>query len=347
MKKTAILLFFFLVSCAPQVTVTSEVTVTSLPPTATAMPMPTLHPQFVVLQEQVAASGERFTLMPDGTIQDGAIPISGLNVDKNGVMTLQVDDQIVELSFEDLSFGDNGIEVKGYTFNKETGEWQPALTPEQQAIKALPAELQLLIADGASFDTEKGVAWNQDGLVTWAKDAKGEWINYPGGNVPIPPGPGYENEPPLMVPYYHSFNEAIKAITSQLPWGQLRETFRAKQDAANKLSANTYWMPILLNGTWETSFFGSLNLHVSADPTLEADVFVSDMQLPGGSIQMRLDYQSIATDHYHTSILIFGNPNETYNELRRIDECVKADRMATDLAKLCASETIEIPAPAK
>ena len=148
MKKTAILLFFFLVSCAPQVTVTSEVTVTSLPPTATAMPMPTLHPQFVVLQEQVAASGERFTLMPDGTIQDGAIPISGLNVDKNGVMTLQVGDQIVELSFEDLSFSDNGIEVKGYTFNKETGEWQPALTPEQQAgVDAATADVRKIGAD--------------------------------------------------------------------------------------------------------------------------------------------------------------------------------------------------------
>jgi len=76
--------------------------------------------------------------MPDGTIQDDGIAISGLNVDKNGVMTLQVDDQLVELGSGDVIFGDSGIEVKGYTFNKETGEWHPALTPEQQAIKALP-----------------------------------------------------------------------------------------------------------------------------------------------------------------------------------------------------------------
>jgi len=112
--------------------------------------MPTLHPQFVALQDQIAASGERFILMPDGTIQDGAIPISGLNVDKNGVMTLQVDDQIVELSFEDLSFGDSGIEVKGYTFNKETGVWQPALTPEQQAgVEAATADVLEIGADPA------------------------------------------------------------------------------------------------------------------------------------------------------------------------------------------------------
>lgn len=57
----------FLTACSsPQVTVTSQVTVTLPPPTAAIIPTPTLHPQFVELQDKVAASGERFTLLPDG-----------------------------------------------------------------------------------------------------------------------------------------------------------------------------------------------------------------------------------------------------------------------------------------
>lgn len=39
-------------------TVTSVVTVTSPPPTATLIPTPTLHPQFIEIQEQLAAAGE-------------------------------------------------------------------------------------------------------------------------------------------------------------------------------------------------------------------------------------------------------------------------------------------------
>jgi len=47
-----------------------------------------------------------------------------------------------------LSFGDSGIEVKDYTFNKETGKWQPALTPEQQAgVDAATADVLEIGAD--------------------------------------------------------------------------------------------------------------------------------------------------------------------------------------------------------
>ena len=55
-------LALFLAACAsPQVIVTpfAEVTVTSPPPIATAIPTPTLHPQFVELQDKVAVSGEQ------------------------------------------------------------------------------------------------------------------------------------------------------------------------------------------------------------------------------------------------------------------------------------------------
>lgn len=143
MKKTSIFLFIFastalstsLAACSVQqlqVTVTSapteccaKVTVTSTPhPTETPFPTPTLHPQFIAAQEKVAASGERFILLPDGTIQDGAIVVPGLLVDKNGIITLQGDSSQVTISPEDVSFDDDkGVNVAGYTLDQETGKW--------------------------------------------------------------------------------------------------------------------------------------------------------------------------------------------------------------------------------
>ena len=135
MKKISIILFIFtstalstsLAACSvqqPQVTATSEVTVTSLPPTATIIPTSTLHPQFIEVQEQIAASGERFTLLSDGTIQDGAKTVPGLSVDKNGAITLQGDSSQVIINPEDVSFDDTkGVNVNGYTLDEATGKW--------------------------------------------------------------------------------------------------------------------------------------------------------------------------------------------------------------------------------
>ncbi len=122
------LLALILVACAsPKVTVVSEVTVTSSPPTATPIPTPTLHPQFVDLQEKIAASGERFTLLSDGTIQDGAITVPGLFVDKNGVMTLQVGGESVTIPPADVSFDDTkGVSAEGYTLDEATRLWEAA-----------------------------------------------------------------------------------------------------------------------------------------------------------------------------------------------------------------------------
>ena len=99
---------------SPQVIVTpfAEVTVTSPPPIATAIPTPTLHPQFIELQDKVAASGERFALLPDGTIEEttaeGATIVPGISVDKNGVMTISVNGESVTLDPADVKFDDLG-----------------------------------------------------------------------------------------------------------------------------------------------------------------------------------------------------------------------------------------------
>ncbi len=125
MKKIFLFAFIFLAACtsAPQVTVTSEVTVT-LPP-STEIPIPTLHPQFTALQEQIAASGERFFLSPEGLF-DGANPVPGLTISPDGTMTIMVNGEPVILDPTKTHFDDeDGIINDEYKLD-ESGNWVPA-----------------------------------------------------------------------------------------------------------------------------------------------------------------------------------------------------------------------------
>lgn len=113
-------LFVFIVSCAPQVTVTPEATVT-LPPVST----PTLHPDFIALQESIAASSGRFSLHADGQLYDGDTPIPGVIVMPDGKMMLTVDgDKEIVLLPNGYDFDDEeGFTVKGMVYDEETGSW--------------------------------------------------------------------------------------------------------------------------------------------------------------------------------------------------------------------------------
>lgn len=139
--KKSIFSFFILASiltaCAPQVTVTSEVTVT-LTPLSTETPIltPTLHPQFVELQDQIAASGGRFSLQADGTILDGTEPIPGLTVTLDGTITLTVNGEAIVLDPADVNFDDeNGISINGYELT-EDGNWMEVVIPKE--MKEIP-----------------------------------------------------------------------------------------------------------------------------------------------------------------------------------------------------------------
>ena len=209
-------------------------------------------------------------------------------------------------------------------------------------------ERSSFLATGGQIDNDKGVAWNQEnGRVYFAKDAKGEWISYPDGNVPIPPGPGFENEPTLNVPIYHDFTAAMTAITNELPWGELAETYREAQVNASKKTNDTYWKPIRTNGTWDMSFYGDVDIHSSENPNLRASIWVAEMQLPGGQIGMRVNFLSADTDYFHKDILISNAEDATsiYNEIIRIDQCVKDNKSAPNLAELCASSLITVASP--
>lgn len=142
MKKILLpILVLILAACSssPQVTATrlANVTVTSPPAATVVIPTPTLHPQFVELQIQIA-TGERFTLLPNGTIQEttseGVKTISGLTVEKDGSYTLMVNGEAVTLKSSDVTFDDeNGVQIKGYELD-ENGEWLVAEEP----IKEFP-----------------------------------------------------------------------------------------------------------------------------------------------------------------------------------------------------------------
>lgn len=133
-----------------------------------------VSPEFIALQDRIAASGERLILNPDGTIQDGATVVPGLAVDKNGVMTLlQGDSSQVTISPEDVSFDDEkGVSVAGYTLNEATGEWEPAVPTAESAAIALfdqygvaPDTYSLAEVDGivVGTDNETGTEIFRDG----------------------------------------------------------------------------------------------------------------------------------------------------------------------------------------
>ncbi|MBI3167084.1 MAG: hypothetical protein HYZ22_01290 [Chloroflexi bacterium] len=122
--KNSILLFlaFILTACAS----TPQVTVTLPPPTDTPIPTPTLHPQFIELQEQIASTGGRFTLNPDGHIYDSETAIPDITVAPDETMTLMVNNEEIVLDKGQVSFSDEtGISIEGYEDKDGDGDYEP------------------------------------------------------------------------------------------------------------------------------------------------------------------------------------------------------------------------------
>ena len=277
--------------------------------------------------------------LPDGTI--GVIPGIKLNPDGKGY-TIMVNGVPVVIYADKVNITDDGINIEGYSRDSANGEFN-------EIVKS-PAQLWAE-QNGGGFDEINGVAWDKiTGLVTWEKNLKGEWVNYPDGMVSIPPGPGNESMPSRLVPYYRSFNMAIKANANMLPWGEKPNMYREKQNSANAKVSNIYYMPIFNNGTWKYSIGDSIFLSDSRDPLQKAYVNIYDIQLPGGRIVLGVNFESDATDHYVHDFFVFGNADEnkdTYAELSRIHTCVQNNSKAGDLAELCKSDVIKMVAPAK
>lgn len=103
MKKRSVLILFvfasILISCAPQVTVTSEVTVTLPPPTATQTPEPSATPTAVYTptptQETIKnSSGIEFVLGSPIDGQDGAFVVTSIVGGKDWMSGLDVDTRL-------------------------------------------------------------------------------------------------------------------------------------------------------------------------------------------------------------------------------------------------------------
>jgi hypothetical protein len=187
MKKLVLFTFIFLAACSgqvPQVTVTSEVTVT-LPPTKIPIPTPTFYPQFIALQEQIAASGKRFILLPDGTIEEQTTDgerqtVPGIFVEANGVMTIDVNGEKVVVDPSTVHFDADGLQVDGYELGDD-GEWANAIPPVEsteagravlammQELKISDGELDLKLVDGKLVCSEVAtgdVVCDENGLFT-------------------------------------------------------------------------------------------------------------------------------------------------------------------------------------
>lgn len=187
MKRYILFLIVFLLSAcqfAPQVTVTSEVTVT-LPPTETPIPTPTLNPQFAALQEKIASSGTRFTLNgSDGMIYDGSTPIPGLTVASDGKITLTVNGETVTLDLADVDFDDeNGISIDGYELDEVTGAWVEAISPAQEQFNA---DMEKWKIDLEGVDKDKfEVSTSEDGKITLTEKESGKEVYVDGSWEPL------------------------------------------------------------------------------------------------------------------------------------------------------------------
>ncbi len=141
MKK--VLLFAFVViltACSAQptqsqATTTSTVTVTLPPPTATVIPTPTVAPEFLAIQTQVATA-EIYTIIGNGSIEgpkpDGTIgPIEGIKLNPDGKgYTIMVNGAPVVMDADKVSITDAGISIDGYTFDAATGSFTEGFSLE-------------------------------------------------------------------------------------------------------------------------------------------------------------------------------------------------------------------------
>lgn len=128
-KNLFLMLAFILVACSPQVTEETDCCLpvtTALPTTETPIPTPTLHPDFITLQNFISDSSENLTLLPNGTIENNGIVIPNLHVDQNGVINLIVNNEHIAIEQSKVNFDDeNGLTVDGYIFN-DNGAWVEA-----------------------------------------------------------------------------------------------------------------------------------------------------------------------------------------------------------------------------
>lgn len=165
-----LILSLIFVACSPQVTVTLA------PSTSTPIPTPTLHPDFIALQNLISDSSQRLTLMPDGSIEDNGTVIPNLHVDQNGIINIIFNNEHVAIDSSQITFDDeNGLTIEGYTLD-ENGEWVEA---KSEAMQTFQADFEKYNASTEQFNVEE-----KDGNLV-VTNAEGEILYQNGSFEPL------------------------------------------------------------------------------------------------------------------------------------------------------------------
>ena len=155
MKKIYLIFILLILSaCTPQVTVTS--TVTSLPPTETPFPTPTLNPEYVELQNLFSDSSEHLIILPNGQIEENGVVIQNLQVGQNGEISILVEGENIVIDSADITF-EGGFHINGYEF--ENDEWVEA-KPSPEKVVMKEANEWNLIVDGEHYSIAHDVDGN-------------------------------------------------------------------------------------------------------------------------------------------------------------------------------------------
>lgn len=232
--QSLLLLSFLLNACSSQPAVPVDLLPTATasqtpPPTATVIPSPTISPEVIAMQEQIAGDTKNFTLNTEGKLEYKGVTYNGLTYgeDKNWHLTL-ADGTEVTLTPDEVSMSDeNGFSPDGYRYDEEKGVFDVAYTIEQLA-KMKPNEIAALAPDTSVEGYTNGGISTMKGKMNLVKyyDAKGELASV------------YDLTTGLF-----ETPEQAGIIELDLTDGNKREmlAFYDEQELVDYLSANSQW----------------------------------------------------------------------------------------------------------
>lgn len=120
-------------------------------------------PVFSALQDMVAQEESgRFTLtsVEDGLLFDGKP--TGVSVDKNGVMTIDVNGSDVVIDQSQIHFSDDGLQIDGFEDKNLDGNWESSISPAESAATKLLEDNDITsdtytqtVVDGVVMVTDK------------------------------------------------------------------------------------------------------------------------------------------------------------------------------------------------
>lgn len=201
---------------------------------------------------------------------------------------------MIPITASDFSLSENGnILVGGYEWDSESKSW----------VIMLPPELVRLQENGGGYDLDDGIAWDKDGLVMFTLGEAGEWIEQ-AGIARIPAGDG-SGAPDWEVPYYATMEDALWAVTDELPWGERAYTSTGHESQLKEISQTieTYMREIWKNVYGFERMNGTVELKQSTNEDESASIVIKPLIVYGRKVTV-LTYASKETDYYFGSVIV-------------------------------------------